>query len=57
MAKALGLHVVAEGVETEVQRQWVREQGCDALQGYLVARPMSEADLLDWLRARPAAPG
>ncbi|MGJ7462309.1 EAL domain-containing protein [Halomonas sp. MA07-2] len=44
MAKALELRTVAEGVETEVQREWLREQGCDLLQGYLMARPEEEAD-------------
>jgi diguanylate cyclase len=40
MARELGLHVVAEGVETEAQRQWLMERGCDFIQGYLFCRPM-----------------
>ncbi|WP_259343172.1 EAL domain-containing protein [Bordetella avium] len=39
MARALRLTVVAEGVETEAQRQKLTELGCDVLQGYLVGRP------------------
>ncbi|WP_017306572.1 putative bifunctional diguanylate cyclase/phosphodiesterase [Spirulina subsalsa] len=35
LAQNLRLEVVAEGVETEVQADWLREQGCDVLQGYL----------------------
>jgi EAL domain-containing protein (putative c-di-GMP-specific phosphodiesterase class I) len=40
MAKALGIRVVAEGVETEEQRRAVATLGCDGVQGYLVAPPM-----------------
>jgi EAL domain-containing protein (putative c-di-GMP-specific phosphodiesterase class I) len=40
MAKVLGIRVVASGVETEEQRSAMRALGCDAIQGYLVARPM-----------------
>ncbi|MGV3743518.1 MAG: putative bifunctional diguanylate cyclase/phosphodiesterase [Burkholderiaceae bacterium] len=41
MAHALGLTVVAEGVETESQLTILRSLGCDEAQGYLFARPMS----------------
>jgi diguanylate cyclase (GGDEF)-like protein len=41
MARGLGLEVVAEGVETEQQRQYLVRQGCDLLQGYLVSRPVA----------------
>ena len=40
MAHALGLEVVGEGVETEEQLDVLREQGCDAMQGYLFSRPV-----------------
>lgn len=43
MAKALGLSVVAEGVETEQQKKWLIENGCDYLQGFLFSLPL-EAD-------------
>ena len=52
MGRGLGLQVVAEGVETEAQAQWVREQGCHALQGFIVAPPMPELQLHEWLRQR-----
>lgn len=39
MAHKLGLSVVAEGVETEAQRDFLIEQGCELLQGYLFSRP------------------
>ena len=40
MAHALGLKVVGEGVETAGQRDVLRGQGCDAMQGYLFSRPV-----------------
>ena len=48
MAHALGLRVVAEGVETEGQRRILVALGCDELQGYLFARPMPADALLQW---------
>lgn len=49
LAAALGLEVVAEGVETEVQVRALRELGCTRLQGYYFARP-APAEMLDWDR-------
>ncbi len=43
LGKALGIHVVAEGVETEQQKLALIENGCDLLQGYLLGRPMPVA--------------
>ena len=48
LAHALGKRVVAEGVETVRQRRILTEMGCDELQGYLFAHPMSAEDLLQW---------
>jgi EAL domain-containing protein (putative c-di-GMP-specific phosphodiesterase class I) len=44
MAHSLGLTVVAEGIETDKQRQFLSSQGCDRMQGYLFAPPMPAAD-------------
>lgn len=51
MASALGLTVIAEGVETEEQREVLRELGCPTAQGYLLGRPQP----VEVLRARLAA--
>jgi diguanylate cyclase (GGDEF)-like protein len=50
MAGVLGLRVVAEGVETEVQRQAVSALGCDMAQGYLFSRPLDPALFAAWAR-------
>jgi diguanylate cyclase (GGDEF)-like protein len=49
LSHALGLTVVAEGVETPAELRWLREHGCDIAQGYGIARPMTAAQLQDWL--------
>ena len=48
LAHALGLKVVAEGVETAEQRDILIELGCDELQGFYFARPMPAQTLLAW---------
>jgi len=40
MAHTLGLEVIAEGVETEEQRQYLLENGCMHFQGYLFSKPL-----------------
>lgn len=44
MARALGLQAVAEGVETEFQRDWLIAEGCQQAQGYLFGKPMPVED-------------
>jgi len=48
LAHALGLEVVAEGVETEGQAEVLRAKRCDKLQGFFFARPMPAAALAKW---------
>ncbi|MDO9234714.1 MAG: EAL domain-containing protein [Aquabacterium sp.] len=50
LAHALGLEVVAEGVETTAQQRILIRLGCDQLQGYLFAKPMPAEALLPWTR-------
>jgi len=52
LGKALGLRVVAEGVEVEPQLKFIREAGCHEVQGYLFCRPISPDELLRWVRGR-----
>ena len=51
MAQSLKMRLVAEGVETEEQLQFLRENGCDEMQGYLLARPMAIDALNESLRS------
>jgi len=55
LAHALGLKVVAEGVETAGQRDVLLGLGCDELQGFFFARPMAASTLLDWTHGRKPA--
>jgi diguanylate cyclase (GGDEF)-like protein len=52
LANALGLNVVAEGVETVEQQAFLRESGCHTLQGYYIARPLAVDALEVWMAAR-----
>ena len=51
MARALGMKVIAEGVETELQRQFLLDAGCDEFQGFLYAQAL---DALSFERHLPA---
>ncbi len=55
IARSMRLRVVAEGIETEAQRRFLVTHGCREGQGYLIAPPLPEARLVDWLEARRAA--
>ncbi|MBJ7472347.1 MAG: EAL domain-containing protein, partial [Solirubrobacteraceae bacterium] len=60
LSRALGTETVAEGVETEAQREQLVRMGCQKLQGYLFARPQPADVFPDWLttqRARAVARG
>lgn len=50
LARSLGMSTIAEGVETEPQRRFLRQQGCQEIQGYLLARPMPAEAIADYLR-------
>ncbi|MEZ6122663.1 MAG: EAL domain-containing protein [Planctomycetaceae bacterium] len=50
LGKGLGLSVVAEGVETCEQTEFLRSLGCDMLQGYGIARPLSISDAEAWMQ-------
>jgi diguanylate cyclase (GGDEF)-like protein len=52
MAHALGKQVVAEGVETLPQLDYLRQRGCDIAQGFVLARPLNVADVTERLAQR-----
>ncbi|GAB3400046.1 EAL domain-containing protein [Massilia agilis] len=49
LGHALGLSVVAEGIETDAEMRWLLEHDCDVGQGYRIARPMPAEKLPDWI--------
>jgi len=54
MTRAMNLRVVAEGVETESQRDWLREQGCDLAQGWFYGKAELPANLGAWIHRAAA---
>ena len=52
MAHALGADVVAEGVETEAQREFLQYANCDMIQGYLFFKPMDEKQFEELLNKK-----
>jgi diguanylate cyclase (GGDEF)-like protein len=55
LADSLGISVVAEGVETEAQRDLLMSEGCDVAQGYLFSRPVSAVRMLSLIGELEAA--
>jgi diguanylate cyclase (GGDEF)-like protein/PAS domain S-box-containing protein len=50
LAHNLGLKLVAEGVETQAQYDYLQQKGCDLVQGYLFSRPIPASDVLEFIR-------
>ena len=50
LSHALGLRVIAEGVETDLQFDFLKKHGCEEAQGYLISRPLEAAQLRAWWR-------
>ena len=47
LCQELGISQVAEGVETKEELNWLRQENCSMIQGYLISKPLVEADLLE----------
>ncbi|MHB1143795.1 MAG: EAL domain-containing protein [Thiobacillus sp.] len=54
LARSLRLDIIAEGVETEAQLSFLREEGCPGVQGFLFSRPLTSADMKVFLREHRA---
>ncbi len=57
LGHALGLTVVAEGVETEAMLDTIRHQGCDEVQGYLITHPLTAPQFEHWMHQRTESSG
>ena len=53
MAKTLGIHTLTEGVETNEQREFLLDIGCEVQQGFYYARPLSKEDLIEQIDRKP----
>jgi len=53
MGQAMELEIVAEGVETKAQLEYLREAGCDEVQGYYFGRPMPAVEFEEFIRSWP----
>ena len=51
LARDLGMEVVAEGVETEMQRAFLAERNCRVMQGYLFSKALDAASFAQWVRS------
>ena len=54
IAHGLGLNLVAEGVETKTQAQYLEQSGCKIMQGYFYYQPLSRLQFLELLREKRA---
>ncbi len=54
MTRALGIDVVAEGVETAAQAEFLTAKGCDILQGYHFSRPLPVPELIAFVKSHPS---
>jgi diguanylate cyclase len=53
IARTLGVHVVAEGVDSPAEHRFLQAAGCHIMQGFLFARPLTEAGLAEFLETHP----
>jgi EAL domain-containing protein (putative c-di-GMP-specific phosphodiesterase class I) len=53
MGKALGMTIIAEGVETVEQETFLRDHACDEMQGFLFSKPLPAREMAELLKAAP----
>ncbi len=54
LIKSMGAHIVVEGVESKEVSDWFEEQGCDFIQGFYYAKPMSESEYVKFMDSTKA---
>ena len=52
MAHKYDLRVVAEGVEKQEEVDYLKEHGCDLIQGYFFCKPLDENDLIEFIKTK-----
>ncbi len=52
LSKEIGVHIVAEGIETGEQLRFLRQIGCDQVQGYIFSKPLPTPEFEQWLNSR-----
>jgi EAL domain-containing protein (putative c-di-GMP-specific phosphodiesterase class I) len=55
LGHSLGMEVLAEGVEEELQQAFLATNGCDEIQGYFLAKPLAEPDFITFLQSRESS--
>jgi EAL domain-containing protein (putative c-di-GMP-specific phosphodiesterase class I) len=55
ITKSLSIRVIAEGVETEVEYQWLQESGVDYVQGYYFSKPDKPENLSEYSKCLKSA--
>ncbi|MEX0284026.1 MAG: putative bifunctional diguanylate cyclase/phosphodiesterase [Paracoccaceae bacterium] len=55
MGKSIGIQMTAEGIESPVQARVLSRLGCDVFQGFLYSKPLSEPDLVQWIKEHGAS--
>jgi EAL domain-containing protein (putative c-di-GMP-specific phosphodiesterase class I) len=55
ISRKLGHCIIAEGVEHEEQLNYLKENNCDRIQGYIISEPLDEEEAIEFLKSRSQA--